>query len=413
MILAARRYAGEGLGAYALLAGVLAMAGLPLYIHAPKVFAEQNGVSLAAMGGVLFALRLLDVVQDPLLGRLAGALGRWRGAAVAIAGLMMAGGMAGLFAMRPPIAPLVWFAAMLVLIFSAWSFLTICFYARGVTRAEALGASGHVRLARWRETGALLGVCIAAVAPVVLAQVSAAPYAAFALGFALLTLIALAAMQGEWAGEAPVSTPGLGPVLRDPVARRLLMVGLLNASPVAVTATLFLHFVESRLQAPGAEGPLLLIFFLAAAAAAPLWGRLAEGFGTKRVLLAAMALSIPAFALVPLLGPGDTTLFAAICVISGAALAADLTLLPALFATRMARVAPSAEAGFGLWAFASKFTLSLAALLLLPALEAAGFTPGGPSPERALTLLALLYAGLPCLLKAAAIALLAAIRLED
>ncbi|OWU76190.1 sugar:cation symporter [Marinibacterium profundimaris] len=403
---------GEGLAPYALFAGVLAMAGLPLYIHAPKVFAEANGVSLAAMGGVLFALRLLDVVQDPLLGRLAEVSGRWRAVAVGIAGGVMACGMAGLFAVTPPVAPLIWFAAMLTLVFSSYSFLTICFYARGVARAEDMGEDGHLRLARWRETGALLGVCIASVAPVALAVLTDAPYAAFALGFAVMVLLAVMAMQSEWTGAAPAEGSQLKPVLRDPVARRLLLVGLLNASPVAVTATLFLYFVESRLQAPGAEGPLLLLFFLSAAAAAPLWGRLAEAFGAKRVLLGAMALSIAAFALVPLLGPGDVAAFAAICLVSGAALAADLTLLPALFAKRMARVSPSAAAGFGLWSFVSKFALSLAALVLLPALEVAGFTPGGPNEESALRTLALLYAGLPCLLKAAAIILLAAARLE-
>ena len=53
------------------------------------------------------------------------------------------------------------------------------------------------------------------------------------------------------------------PVLADPLSRRLLLIALLNASPVAVTSTLFLFFVESRLRAPGLEGPLLLLFSLA------------------------------------------------------------------------------------------------------------------------------------------------------
>ncbi|MEM8729914.1 MAG: MFS transporter [Pseudomonadota bacterium] len=409
----ARRYVGEGLSAYALFAGVLAMAGLPLYIHAPKVFAEVNGVGLAAMGAVLFGLRLLDVVQDPLLGRLSEILGAWRGAAVGLAGWIMAGGMIGLFAVAPPVQPLLWFAIMLACVFSSYSFLTICFYARGVSRAEDMGDGGHIRLARWRETGALLGVCIASVAPVALAYVTANPYAGFAWGFAILTLVSLAAMQGDWGGAVPAQTSGVRPVLQDGISRRLLLVALLNASPVAVTATLFLYFVESRLMAPGAEGPLLLLFFLSAAVSAPFWGKAAERYGAKPVLLTAMSLSILAFATVPFLGAGDIAAFAAICLVSGAAMAADLTLLPALFARRMARVAPAAAAGFGLWTFVSKFALSLAALILLPALQWAGFTPGEANSEQSLTILALLYAGLPCLLKAAAIALLAALTLED
>jgi GPH family glycoside/pentoside/hexuronide:cation symporter len=81
----------------------------------------------------------------------------------------------------------------------------------------------------------------------------------------------------------------------------------------------------------------------------------------------------------------------------------------------MATVAPNAGQGFGLWSFTTKFTLAFAAALLLPALEAAGFTTGAgaENPEGALRLLTLLYALVPCLLKVVAIALLAATKLEE
>ncbi len=412
MSLAERISTGETLPAYGVMAACLAMAGLPIYLHAPKVFAEAHGVGLAALGSVLFALRLIDVVQDPLLGRLAEALRARRDLAVSGAGAVMALGMVGLFAISPPVAPVLWFALMLTLVFSAYSFLTICFYAQGVTKAETLGPSGHIRLARWRETGAILGVCLASVAPTVLGGLDH-PYAVFAMGFALVTLLAIAAMRGEWGGRvAPASN--MRAVIGDRIARRLLVVALLNAAPLAVSATLFLYFVESRLAAPNAAGPLLLVFFLSAAAGAALWSRLAETYGTRPILLAAMALSILAFAFVPLLGPGDILPFAVICVVSGLALGADLTLLPALFAARMARVSPSAASGFALWSFVSKFALALAAVVLLPTLQAAGFTPGAAdTPAHALTLLALLYGALPCVLKLAAMGLFAATRLEN
>ena len=59
----------NNLPAYAVFAAMLSAAGLPIYIHAPKYFVDEYGVSLAALGSVLFFLRLFDVVQDPLLGR--------------------------------------------------------------------------------------------------------------------------------------------------------------------------------------------------------------------------------------------------------------------------------------------------------------------------------------------------------
>lgn len=400
--------------AYAVFAALLASAGLPIYIHAPKFYVDQYGVSLAALGAVLFALRLFDVVQDPLFGRLSEVLRSRRGHAVLVASAVMALSMLGLFAIPPLLPPLVWFALMLTGVFSAFSFLTICFYAQGVAKASRLPGQGHLMLARWRETGALLGVCVAAIAPVMLGRAMGAPFAGFAVGFAILAVAAIVMMRGEWVSEALAPSVGFRAILQDALARRLLLIALVNAAPVAVSSTLFLFFVESRLQAIGMEGPLLLLFFLCAALAAPFWGGLAERFGVKPVLMSAMVLAIIAFGGALTLGPGDWVAFAIICALSGATLGADLTLLPAVFATRMARISPSAGEGFGLWSFVSKFTLAFAAVLLLPALDRAGFSSGAASnPPEALMLLTLLYAAVPCGLKVVAIALLATTDLQE
>jgi glycoside/pentoside/hexuronide:cation symporter, GPH family len=121
-----------------------------------------------------------------------------------------------------------------------------------------------------------------------------------------------------------------------------------------------------------------------------------------------MALAIAAFLWAATLGAGDTLAFALICVASGAALGADMTLLPALFARRLAAIGQGTEgAAFGLWSFVSKLSLALAAATLLPALSAVGFAPGAANPEPALLALSLLYAALPCALKLMAITLLA------
>lgn len=402
------------LPSYSLFAALLAAAGLPIYIHAPKFYVDEFGVSLAALGAVLFGLRLLDVVQDPLLGRLAEKTRDRRGVVVAMGSFVMAGAMIALFAIPPVLPPLVWFGLTLTIVFSAFSFLTINFYAQGVVKAGHLSGAGHLRLARWRESGALAGVCLASVAPVALGATMSDPFTGFALGFAVLAFFSVLAMRTEWSTEGVAASTGFGAVLRDALARRLLLIALVNAAPVAVSSTLFLFFVESKLQAPGFEGPLLLIFFLSAAVAAPFWGALAERFGPRRVLLSAMVLAILAFGITLTLGAGDLVLFAVICVASGATLGADLTLLPAIFASRMARISPSASEGFGLWSFVSKLTLAFAAVTLLPMLESAGFQSGSPqNPPEALALLTLLYAAVPCALKLIAIALLALTDLKE
>ncbi|HBG97515.1 MAG: MFS transporter [Rhodobacteraceae bacterium] len=403
-----------GLPGFAVFAAMLGAAGLPIYIHAPKVYVDEYGVSLAALGAVLFALRLIDVVQDPLLGWLADRLGARRGTAAGIGAALLGAAMLGLFAIAPPIAPLLWFALTLTLLFSAFSFLSIAFYAEGVHKAETLGPDGHVRVAAWRETGTLLGISTAAMFPTVALALGAPPYASFAAGFAILALTAILGMRGEWAGAAATAgMSGFRAVLRDRFARRLLIIALVNAAPLAVTSNLFLFFVESRLDAPGWEGPLLLLFFIAAAASAGLWARAAEARGIRPVLAGAMVLSILSFGWAATLGAGDIAAFAVICAASGAALGADMTLLPALFARRLAKIAPGGGQAFGLWAFVSKFTLAVAAGILLPTLAASGFQSGTDNPDQALWMLTVLYALVPCGLKLIAIALLVTLKMEE
>lgn len=401
---------------YSLYGGMLAMAGLPIYIHAPFFYVEEYGVALGVLGTVLFVLRALDFVQDPALGWLAARLGAWRGQATALAVLLLAGAMVMLFAVPPLFSPLAWFAIAITVLFTCYSFLTICFYATGAARGATLGQGGHVRLAAWRESGALAGVCLAASAPVALEAVTPVPFTGFALGFVVVALVAAMAMRSEWPRFTPdlsVVGPSFREVLSDPTARRLLTIALVNATPVAITSTLFLFYAEAVLQADGAEGPLLVLLFLAAAASAPVWAQIARRFGAKPALLGGMALAMASFAFVLTLGAGDLTAFAIICILSGFGMGADLTLLPAIFSRRMAELSPEAAQGFGLWAFVTKATLALAAIIVFPTLDMAGFKQGTANSDTALTALVLLYAALPTVLKAGAFALLALTPLKE
>lgn len=403
----------ERLPAYSVFAAVLSGAGLPIYIYAPKYYADTFGVSLAALGALLFAMRLFDMVQDPILGWISERLQGGKKIAITLTAVVMALSMIGLFAVAPPIDPLWWFGITVTGLFTAFSFLTINFYAQGVSKAGD-DPQGHVRLAAWRESGALLGVCIAAVVPTVLIGVVADPFAAFAYGFAALTLIAAIVMWPEWKERVSQEPSQIREIIRDTTARKLLILALVNATPLAVSSTLFLFYVESKLGAVGWEGALLVLFFLAAALSSPVWSALAKQFGPKPILIAAMLLAVASFGYTLTLSSGDVIPFAVICVLSGATIGADLTLLPAMFARRLSVISPNGGQGFGLWNLVNKFTLAFAAVLLLPLLERSGFQAGATDlPAEAITMLTVLYALVPSLLKLVAIGLLLVTKLED
>ena len=391
---------------YALFGAVLASAGLPIYIHAPKYYVDEYGVSLTAIGIVLTMLRLVDVFQDPLLGRLASWLNDARAASAGIALMAMCLGMVGLFVVAPPISPLVWMAICLTVLFTGYSYLTIVFYARGVVQAQEFGEGGHEQLAGWRETGALIGVSTASVAPFLFPIIGIKPFTGFAFGFVMLALVGGVFMHKIWPAKLVIQPTGFLSLLRDKGILRLLTIGFFNALPVAVTSTLFLFFVQYRLGAESYSGAFLLLFFLAAAASAPLWSIFAQTVGTRRVLALGMVLAIATFIGAYFLKDGDLAAFAVVCLLSGAALGADMTLLPALFARKVEASKHDSAQAFGIWNFASKLTLALAAALVLPALAQSGFRAGVLNTEPALVRLSLLYALVPCGLKLIALCLL-------
>ena len=396
---------------YALFAAMLGVVGLPIYIHAPKFFVDTYEVSLSTLGLSLFFLRLLDFVQDPLLGKLAESTRKFRVVPVWIAGSVMAFGMFGLFAIRAPISPILWFCLTLSAVFSGFSFLTIRFYAQGVS---SFGEPGQLRLARWRETGSLLGICLAAMAPTLLLIFSENVFWLYASFFSGMVVVALLAMQQHWTTfSSSVAQPSPVPIFSDPVVRQLLILAVLNTAPVAVSSTLFLFFVESYLLAPDMAGPLLILFFLTAAVSAPIWTFCAGRFGARRILLFAMFSAIVSFSYAFFLQTGQVSAFAIICVTSGATLGADLAILPAIFARRLASTGARAEIGFGLWNFASKVSLAIAAIIVLPVLGYFGFQPGLENSETGLFALSFGYAALPCALKLMAVWMLLRLQLGD
>ena len=113
-----------------------------------------------------------------------------------------------------------------------------------------------------------------------------------------------------------------------------------------------------------------------------------------------MVAAVIAFVWAFALGPGDTAAFAAICVLSGLALGADLALPPSLLADVIDRDGQERPTGayFGLWTLATKLNLALAAGIALPLLSVLGYAPGAASGG-GLGALAFVYAIVPCALK--------------
>ena len=407
---------------YGLFAFPLAMAALPIYLHAPRFYVEATALGLGAVGLLLGLARLVDAVTDPLLGVLVDArLGaRGRRWALPFALPLLALGMVALF--HPPATayPGAWLLASLVVVSLGYSLASIAY--------QALVADLHhaphqrTRLAATREGIGLVGVMVAALLPGLLAagdeQAGLAP---FSLLFALLLVIGLAL---AWPFLRPAISRAVPTVERapidmkqalrrawgDPALRAVLAVLLLSAGAGALTATLFPFFVADVLAAPGRAGPFLAAYFAAGALGMPVWVAVGRRLGKPTAWQAGMLLAVVAFAGTAWLGPGDEPYFLLMCVASGLALGADLALASALLADLAhpdPERDPEGQGGvyFGLWNLVLKLALGLAAAVALPLVALLGYVPGDVESARGPLLLG--YVVLPCLLKIAALALLA------
>ena len=396
--------------AYGLLGLPLAFVALPVYVHLPNLYAQQYGVTLAALGAVLLLSRSIDAVVDPWLGRWGDKLYRHSWQAVWLAAVLLALavalGFAALFfppaAALSPTALLVWVGAALTLSHLAYSGLGILHQAWAARQGG--GGIAQSRWVAWREGFALVGVLLASALPALWGwgPTTALLVIMLALGLFFWRRVA----RSPLASTAPVVSGHAVGSLWQPWQhagfRRLLMVFMLNGLASAVPATLVLFFVQDLLQAPKAMEPLFLgLYFAAGALSFPLWLKVIDRIGLLRTWATGMALSVLAFVSVVTLGAGDTTGFLVVCALSGMALGADLTVPGALLNQLIDRCGERGRtdgAFMGWWNLATKLNLALAAGLSLPLLGLWGYAPGQQGADAVLAL-GLAYGLLPCVLK--------------
>lgn len=389
---------------YGFLGLPLAFGALPIYIFVPDFYARSGLLGLASVGVILFLTRLIDAVADPAFGWL---VDRWPRQRVLLLGVVPF--VAGFFALflPPQIAnslPGLWLFLALALCTLGFSAVLIAYQAWG-------GDLGHNSVQRLQITGAreafiLAGVVIAATIPTLVDDDPVVGIRVLPWILALLLIPGLLALRSlavpsQTTSEQPL-LPRLRAVFSDKVFRSLLFVFFANGVASAFPATLFVFYVSDVLLAGDKTGLFLGCYFLAAALAVPLWVRFANRCGRPIAWMLSMILAMLAFLGTATLGAGDVATFFIICVITGVAVGADLT-IPASIVADLGESRGMAGTYFGVWNLIAKFNLALAAGIALPLLSALGYTPGD---TQSLDALIGVYVLLPLALKAIALSLL-------
>ncbi len=428
------------LAAYSALQLPLAMAALPVVLNVAHYYGEVLKLSLALIGPILIVSRIIDAVQDPILGYISDRLTHRKNGRLMLVASMVPLMIIGFFMLFDPPAMFhpgadgsnpnstalsVWLFVSLVLVHLGYAGVSISYHALGAELSDDYNERTRVTVGR--EVFGLTGMMLAVVLPTFLTARFGEAAGYQWLGIVYLPIAVLSALP-----TLLYSPPSVhGPVIRkpgstiignflaplkNPLYRRLLAVFVVNGSALGIAVSVMLFYVEhvlggNKLQA----GMILLAYFVSGAASVPLWMFLSRRLSKASAWFIGVVVTAVAMASAAFLGAGDIGWFIAISVVTGLGIGADYGLPPAILADVI-----NAEEGkdsrgatgayFGLWALCTKLATAIGAAASLPILDLLGFNPGDGQYNTAA--LVIVYIALPVGVKLIAAAMLWFIRIE-
>ncbi len=400
---------------YGVAAFALGMPTIPLLIHLPPVYAEDLGLGLTVTGAALFTARLLDVITDPIIGavsdRLKGPFGR-RKPLIALGAIVGAAGV--LLLLNPLEDPgALYLSVWTSVLYLGWTLINIPYLAWGADLHTVYDK--RARLTGVRESFMLVGILVAGVIPAAAAATGAGSISALAItgwGIVVAGAVVFPLLLLTVAEPAPRPLQGRDPHLpsiRDQNSNgpfnRLLLGWFVNSLANGIPSVLFILFMKHVIGANEiTQGLFTLLYFLAGIVGMPLWIWLSRRHSKHRIWCVAMVLASTAFATVPALEAGDILLFGIIVLLTGFCLGADLALPPAMQADvaeyeyfRKGRDRTGIM--FAAWSMSTKLALAASVGIALPMLDWLGTPEQGSTEKYDSMTLALIYAGLPVVLK--------------
>lgn len=327
----------SGLFALAALSVPLASLSLPLVVMIPEYYATTLGLQLAVIGTIFTAVRILDIVVDPLLGaamdRTRSRWGRYKPWLVLGAPALMAS-VYLLFMARPGVGS-AYLLVMLTAVFLCWSIMSLAqlALAAGLTS----GYDERSRVYAWLQGGFLLGTVAVMGFPLVMEELQQSTLPPTQLmGWVIIVLMGPAVALAAWrVPEAAAVTQrhivnlreylqviGRPAVLRLAVVDVLFGLGFGTASAVMV-----FFFTAAKGLDRSSVGIVLIAQMTTAMFTVPLVAALARKWD-KHVTLGAAGLLAAVTAGVFLVLPEGNLLLACLAMMVWGLSYAAFTLLP-------------------------------------------------------------------------------------
>lgn len=400
---------------YGSLGFALAFVGLPLYLYIPKYYAEELGVSLQTIGVLIIFSRLIDTVQDPAIGYYCDKLRNRqtsRLSIMTISAFFLAPFFYFLLYPMTTDYKASWFFITLTLCYTAYSFITINYFS---TAAELTKAYiPQTKLTTSREGFGLLGVALASALPSFL-NIYYTPQTTYFIWFLVFSGACAVALTLLWKNvpfSGSIQNSKFQPLhfhfstlLKNKKATLLTSIYFINSISAGIPAALVLFYIDEVIGAPHLAGYFLMVYFLGAVAAMPLWPKLTNIWGKKTLWLVSMLLTVCVFLWAGFLGNGDIIPYFLVCLTSGIFLGVDLSTPPSMLADTLIK---EQDKGlfFGLWTMVNKMSLALASGFSLILIASLGYESKGGLVMGKENIIAISYGFFPCLFRLLAMVLL-------
>lgn len=381
---------------------------VPLTTLLPAFYAQELGISLAAVGGFMFISRVFDIVIDPVLGRWSDQTrsrwGRRKPFMVLATPIVMLGTW---LVFMPPEGATGWhlLLATAVIYFGA-SMMGLAYSAWGAEIIEHY--HGRSKVAGVREIGNVVGIVIAACVPAttgLYGHNGVDRFTMSVMGVIMMIMTPLTVWAAlRWVPEKPAPVQpavswfaAMASLMRNKPFRLLCIVFFIINFGASITNTTLVFYISHYLGQSEVIGPTLLASFTFVMLGVPFWVFVSRRIGKHKAAGISLFLAISLNAIFALqIQPGQGWHFVALMCLLGICSSAFLTMPLGIVGDIIdydTLKTGQSRGGlfFGIWALFQYMSPALAIGLTLPALEYFGFDPNGENTPAALAALKFIF----------------------